>query len=65
MPSSGKEAAKKSKNNKQSAEILGKLIAEMALKKGIKKVVFDRSGYKYHGGVKALADSARKAGLVF
>lgn len=61
----GKEVTKKSKISKQSAEILGKLVAEMALQKGIKKIVFDRSGYKYHGRVQALADSVRKAGLVF
>lgn len=53
------------KSNKNSAAILGKISAEAALKKGIKKVVFDRSGYKYHGRIQALADSARKAGLSF
>ncbi len=42
---------------------VGKLIAEKALKKKIKKVVFDRGGYKYHGRVKALAEGARSAGL--
>lgn len=61
----GKEVAKKSKTSKQSAEILGKLVAEIALEKGIKKIVFDRSGYKYHGRVQALAEGARKAGLIF
>lgn len=44
---------------------VGKLVAEKALKKGIKKVVFDKGGYKYHGRVKALADAAREAGLEF
>lgn len=44
---------------------LGKLIAKKAVEKKIKKVVFDRSGYKYHGQVKNLADSAREAGLEF
>lgn len=63
--SAGKETDKKSKNNKKSAELLGKLAAEIALEKNIKKIVFDRSGYRYHGRIKALADSARKAGLVF
>jgi len=44
---------------------LGKLIAEKALKKKIKQVVFDRGGYKYHGRVKAAAEGARSAGLEF
>ncbi len=44
---------------------LGKLIAEKAIAKGIKKVVFDRNGYKYHGRVKALAEGAREGGLKF
>jgi large subunit ribosomal protein L18 len=43
----------------------GKLLAELALKKNIKQVVFDRSGYKYHGRVKALAEGAREGGLKF
>ncbi|XRX42874.1 MAG: 50S ribosomal protein L18 [Buchnera aphidicola (Eriosoma harunire)] len=51
--------------NKQSAILLGKLIAERALNKNIHSVSFDRSGFKYHGRVKALADSARKFGLKF
>jgi len=46
------------------AGIVGKLIAERAKAKGITKVAFDRSGYKYHGRVKALADAARANGLV-
>lgn len=54
-----------SKNNKQSATALGEIIAIKANEKGIKKVVFDRSGYKYHGRIKALADAARKQGLEF
>ena len=45
--------------------IVGTLLAEKALNKGIKQVVFDRGGYKYHGRVKALAEAARKAGLEF
>jgi len=49
----------------KKAEIVGTLIAEKALDKGIKRVVFDRGGYKYHGRVKALAEAARKAGLEF
>jgi large subunit ribosomal protein L18 len=52
-------------NNVESAEAVGKRVAERALENGIKKVVFDRSGYKYHGRIKALADSARQAGLEF
>src|ERR1700733_10873095 len=44
---------------------VGKLIAERAQEKGIKKVVFDRGGYLYHGRIKALADAAREAGLDF
>jgi large subunit ribosomal protein L18 len=44
---------------------VGKLIAERALAAGVDKVVFDRGGYRYHGRVKALADAAREAGLVF
>jgi large subunit ribosomal protein L18 len=44
---------------------VGKSIAERAKAKGIEKVVFDRGGYIYHGRVKALADSAREAGLQF
>ena len=52
-------------NNLEGAVSVGKKIAERALENGIKKVVFDRSGYKYHGRIKALADSAREAGLEF
>lgn len=55
------DGMKKSKK----AEIVGTLLAEKALEKGIKKVVFDRGGYKYHGRIKALAEAARKAGLEF
>jgi large subunit ribosomal protein L18 len=51
--------------NVASAKEIGKLIAERAKGKGIKKVVFDRGGYLYHGRVKALADAARAAGLEF
>ena len=51
--------------NVSAAEQLGKLIAEEAIKRGIKQVVFDRGGYQYHGRVKALADAARAAGLEF
>ena len=49
----------------EAAQLVGKDIAEKALAKKIKTVVFDRSGYIYHGRVKALAEAAREAGLVF
>lgn len=51
--------------NQETASAVGKLIAEKALEKGITNVVFDRSGYLYHGNIKALADAAREAGLKF
>jgi large subunit ribosomal protein L18 len=51
--------------NVAGAKAIGKLIAERAQEKGIKKVVFDRGGFLYHGRVKALADAAREAGLEF
>ncbi len=49
----------------ETSKILGKLIGEKAKEKGIKKIVFDRSCYLYHGRVKAIADGAREAGLEF
>ncbi len=51
--------------NIESAKLVGDLIAKRALEKGIKAVTFDRSGYIYHGRIKALADAAREAGLDF
>ena len=51
--------------NKKAAELVGQTLAKQALQVGIKCVCFDRNRYKYHGRVKALADAARKAGLVF
>ncbi|HPN73603.1 MAG TPA: 50S ribosomal protein L18 [Candidatus Omnitrophota bacterium] len=53
------------KTSTKHAEALGGRIAEAAIGKGVKKIVFDRGGYKYHGAVKALAEGARKAGLEF
>jgi large subunit ribosomal protein L18 len=51
--------------NKEAAQIIGEAIAKQALGVGIKCVCFDRNRYKFHGRVKALADAARKGGLVF
>ncbi len=62
---SKKGDAKKTGGNVAAAVEVGKLIAERAQQKGIKKVVFDRGGYLYHGRIKALADAAREAGLEF
>jgi large subunit ribosomal protein L18 len=56
---------KKTGGNLASAKEVGKLIAQRAQEKGIKRVVFDRGGYLYHGRIKALADAAREAGLEF
>jgi large subunit ribosomal protein L18 len=56
----------KAKGNKtEVASIVGKAIAEKAVKAGIEKITFDRGGYLYHGRVKALAEAAREAGLKF
>jgi large subunit ribosomal protein L18 len=51
--------------NVEAAKKVGELIAKKCLEKGISKVVFDRSGYLYHGRIKALADAARASGLIF
>lgn len=51
--------------NKEAAAVVGKLIAERALGKEIKAVIFDRGGFLYHGRIKELADAAREAGLDF
>jgi large subunit ribosomal protein L18 len=61
------DVRKKVKNggNVEAATAIGKLIAEKAKKAGITTVAFDRSGYKYHGRIKALADAAREHGLSF
>ena len=55
----------KNTSNKDAAIAIGKRIAEKAVKAGVKEIAFDRSGYKYHGRIKALADSARENGLTF
>ncbi len=55
----------KSTGNIEAAAVVGKLIAEKAKAAGVTQVAFDRSGFKYHGRVKALADAAREAGLQF
>ena len=52
-------------SNIEGAKVIGKLIAQKAQDKGIKKVIFDRGGYDYHGRVAALADAARENGLEF
>ena len=55
----------KGTSNKEAAAAVGKAIAEKAVEAGIKEVAFDRSGYRYHGRVKELADAAREVGLSF
>ena len=52
-------------SNLKGAEVIGKMIAERSIEKGIRRVVFDRSGFLYHGRIRAVADAARKAGLEF
>jgi large subunit ribosomal protein L18 len=59
------ENDKKRGSDKDAAATVGKLVAQRAIEKGVKDVVFDRGGYIYHGRVKALADAAREAGLNF
>jgi len=59
-----REGLKSGKNSDAAARV-GKMIAERAKAAGIEKVAFDRSGYRYHGRIKALADAAREAGLQF
>ncbi len=61
----GIRKAVKSTSNIEAAKLVGKLIAERTLALGVKAIAFDRSGFKYHGRVKALADAAREAGLIF
>jgi len=63
--SSYNNKAVENKNKIDQAAVVGKEVAEKALKAGIQSVVFDRNGYLYHGRVKSLADSAREGGLKF
>ena len=65
LSASSLAAKVKTGGNVTAAKEVGKLVAERAIEKGIKKVVFDRGGYLYHGRIKALADAAREAGLEF
>jgi ribosomal protein L18, bacterial type len=58
-------AAKTGIKKSDQAKLVGKLLASKCKEKGIEKAVFDRSGYKYHGRVKSLADAAREGGLKF
>ncbi|MCL1885520.1 MAG: 50S ribosomal protein L18 [Dehalococcoidia bacterium] len=53
------------KKKAEQADIVGTMVAQRAINAGVKSVVFDRGGYKYHGRVKSLAEAARKAGLEF
>jgi large subunit ribosomal protein L18 len=55
----------KSTRNKEAAAAVGKAVAERAVEAGIKNVAFDRSGFRYHGRIKVLADAAREVGLKF
>jgi large subunit ribosomal protein L18 len=55
----------KGMKNKTAAATVGKLIAERAIAAGVQRVAFDRSGFKYHGRIQALADAAREGGLQF
>ena len=60
-----KNIIKAKANKTELASLVGKDIAEKAIKKGVKQASFDRSGYLYHGRVKSLADGAREVGLKF
>ena len=60
-----KELGNGNHNKTDASKAVGKVLARMALEKGIKKVSFDRGGYLYHGRVRALADAAREGGLEF
>ncbi len=60
-----REASNDAKGKVAIASVVGKVVAERAIAQGVKKVAFDRSGFKYHGRVKALADAAREGGMEF
>src|SRR4029077_13646955 len=60
-----KDMRAKSGANVDAAKAVGTLVAKRAVEKGVKDVVFDRGGYRYHGRIKALADAAREGGLKF
>jgi large subunit ribosomal protein L18 len=60
-----KELNLKLGGNKETAKLVGELVAKRALEKGISEVVFDRGGYVYHGRIQSLAEAAREAGLKF
>jgi large subunit ribosomal protein L18 len=60
-----KDMRAKTGANVDAAKAVGKLVAQRAVEKGVKDVVFDRGGYRYHGRIKALADAAREGGLQF
>ena len=55
----------KNSGNKEAAGVVGQVVAERALKAGVTTVAFDRSGFKFHGRIKALADAAREQGIKF
>ncbi len=55
----------KFESKRAAADFIGQLVAQRAIEKGIKKVIFDRNGFLYHGRIKAISDGARKAGLEF
>jgi len=61
----GANAGKAPGSNRAGAQAIGTLVAERALAKGIKRVVFDRNGFLYHGRIRAVAEAAREAGLEF
>jgi len=65
VSASSLEGGKKQGSDSAAATEVGKLVAQRAIEKGVKDVVFDRGGYIYHGRVKALAEAAREAGLNF